>query len=55
MPKVSSVTPFHLLGQDDQNEIQHNFFGHVKYMVLALAACDADGIVNGTAAFVSSK
>ena len=31
------------------------FFGHVIHLVLALASCDADVIVNGTTAFVNSR
>ena len=34
MPTVSSVAPFNLLGQDDQKEMQNDFFG----------SCDATGI-----------
>ena len=29
MPTVSSVVPFHMLGNNDHNEIQHDFSGHV--------------------------
>ena len=50
MSMASSMKTLHLFSQDNQNEVQH-VFGHVMHLVLA--SCDADGIVNGTAAFVS--
>ena len=49
-PIVSSLTPFHLLCQDDQYEMQHDISGHV--LPPELASCDANGIINGTIAFV---
>ena len=33
---VINSTPQHFLGQDDQNEGQHDFFGHVTPLVSAL-------------------
>ena len=38
----------HLLDQDDQNEMQHDFFGHVMPLIEASALCDAKGIINDT-------
>ena len=39
-PAVSLMVPLHSLGQDDQNEMQHDFFGHLR----PLALHDASGI-----------
>ena len=52
MPTVSSVTPFHFIGQDDQNEMQHDFFSH---LTLAWALCDANGIVYSTIVLIRSR
>ena len=41
--------------QDNQNEVQPDFFGHVIHLVMTFASCDADGVVNGKNAFVSSR
>ena len=35
------------LGQYDQNEVQHDFSGHVMPLAPALASCDVNDIVNG--------
>ena len=35
------MLPFHLLSQDDQNEMQHNCFGHV----IPMAQYDNDATV----------
>ena len=43
------------LCQDDQNEVQHDFFGHVTLLAPASASHDADGIVNSTITFVKSR
>ena len=51
----SSMAPLYLLGQDKQNEVQHDFSGHVMLLVLTLASSDVVGIVNGTIAFVISR
>ena len=47
------MASFNLLGQDNLNEEQHYPLGHMMHFMLALASCDADGIVKGTTAFVS--
>ena len=39
---ASSV--MHLLAQDDQNEVQHNFFGHATPLALVVASHDVNGI-----------
>ena len=30
------MSPFHFLGEDDQNEIEHHIFGHVMPMALSV-------------------
>ena len=41
---VMSV-PWHLLVQDNQNEMWHDFFSHLTLLALASASCDANGTV----------
>ena len=53
MPTLSSIAPLHLCSHDNPNEVQHGFLGHVMFLSLALASCDADDIVNGITTFVS--
>ena len=53
MPIVSSMAIFHLLGQDDQKEMQHDVFGPV--LPLAPALCDTNHIFNGTTALTRSR
>ena len=55
MPMALSIAPFYSLGQDDQNEFQHNFFSHVITLALALVSNDDDGIINGTTPFLKSR
>ena len=52
MSMAPSMVPLHFLGQDDQNEVQHDIIGHL--MPLVLASHDADGIINGTIALLKS-
>ena len=40
-----SVAPLHLLVQDDQNEMQHNFFNHLTLLALVSASCDTTCIL----------
>ena len=49
---VINRVPLHLLGQDNQNEAQHDFYSHIIPLVPASASHDADRVVNGTIAFV---
>ena len=49
------IAPLHSLGQDNQNEVQHDIFGHVMPLALVLASCDANGIVNSTSAFLRAR
>ena len=48
-----SMAPLHSIYQEDQNEVQHDFLGHV--IPLASAAHDADGVVSSTTAFPRSR
>ena len=50
-----SMVKLLLLAQDDQNEVQHHSFGHVMSLAPVLAAHDANGILNGTTAFIRSS
>ena len=43
---ASLIFPLHLLVQDDQNEMQHDFFSHLILLSLVSASCDANDIVN---------
>ena len=47
------MAPLHSLGQDDQIEVQQDFIGNV--MPLTMASYDADGVINGTIAFLMSR
>ena len=47
------MAPLNFLGQDDRNEVQHDFFGHV--IPLALVSCDVDSIFNGIIGFLRSR
>ena len=49
------IEPVHSLGQDDQNVVQHVFFGHVMPLALALPQHDANGIVNDTTVFLRAR
>ena len=49
------MVPLHKLGQDDQNEMQCDIFGHVTPLVLALAPHDTESVVNGTITFLRSR
>ena len=39
------MEPLYFLGQDKQNEVQHDFFGHVTPLALAMTLHGADGII----------
>ena len=45
----------HLLAQDDQNEVQHDIFGHITPLVPALVSCDANSVVNGNITFIKLR
>ena len=45
---VLSMAPLHSLGQDDENEVQHNLSVHVMPLALASVSNDANSIINGT-------
>ena len=50
---ASSIVPPHLLFQDDQNEMQPEFFSYLTLLILASASCNANGFANSTTAFIS--
>ena len=41
MSPAFSMSALHFLGQNNQNQIQHDFFGHLTQLSLALASHDA--------------
>ena len=47
------MAPFHLLGQEDQKEMQCDNFGHV--VSFAWASYGVNGFINGTTAFILSR
>ena len=49
------MAPLNFLGQDNQNEMQHDFFGHMMLLALALMSHGADGVINGSVAFLRSR
>ena len=49
------MAPLHSLCPDDQNEMQHGFFGHVMTLVSALISHDSTDAINGTTAFFRSR
>ena len=46
--KALLMTSLHSLGQNDKNEIQHDYFGHATPLASASTPHDAHGIVNST-------
>ena len=50
---ASHDIPLHLLLQDDQNEMKHDFFSHLT--LLALASSDVNGSANNTIVFIVSR
>ena len=55
MSMASSMAALHLIDQEDQNEGQQDFFGHVMHLVLELASYDAHDIFNGRIACLSFR
>ena len=49
------MAPLLSLSSGDQNEVQHDFLGHVIPLASALASHDADCIVNATITFLMSR
>ena len=45
----------HSLGQDDQNDVQNDFLGHVSPLGPALASCHADSVFNIPTTFLRSR
>ena len=61
MPTTLSVAPLHFLGQDNWNDMQHNFltlWSHLHHMLpltLASVLCDPDTISDCTIAFLRQR
>ena len=55
MPNGTINGTFHFLGQDSQNEVQHDFLGHMMPLVLASTSCDVEDIISHTNAFPRSR
>ena len=55
MPTALSMAQQHSPDIDNQNEVKHDFFGHVLLLVPVLASCEVNAIVNSTIAFLRSK
>ena len=48
VPMALSTAPLHSLDKHDQHEVQHDLFGHVIPVAIALASHDVESIVHGT-------
>ena len=55
MLTASSMVPLHSLGQDNQNEVQHDFFDQLKPLAPASESHNAGGIVNSTITILMSR
>ena len=44
----------HSLGQDHQDAVQYDIFGHVMSLASAVASFDANSIIKGTTEFLRS-
>ena len=51
----SSMALLHCIGQDNSNEVQHAFFGHMMPLSLELVSHDANSTINDTIAFLRSS
>ena len=51
MSVVLSMSTLYILAQDNQNEVQHDLFGHVRLLALH----DNDSMVNETITFLRSR
>ena len=52
MSLASSMAPLHSLGQDDWNEMQHDFLGLLTPLMPVSVSHTTFGIINGTTAFL---
>ena len=55
MPNGIINGTIHFLGQDNQNEVQQDFFGHVMPLVLAPKSKDAGNTISHTISFLKSR
>ena len=49
------MTALHSSVQDDENEVQHDFSGHMTPLAQTSASHEADGIVSSTITFLVSR
>ena len=52
---ASTMTSLHSLGQDDQNEVQHDCLGHVIPLGPVYVSHDVSGSINIITAFVTLR
>ena len=55
MQMVLSMAKLHLVGHSNQNEVKHDFFSHMRPLLLALLSCDANCIITGTMLLIRSR
>ena len=55
MPMALSIVSLYSLGKDDLNNVQHNVFGHVMALALALLSDHAKSVINDSILFVRSR
>ena len=55
MPLASSIAPLHFFSQDNQNEVQHNSFGHVMLLINVSRSDHTNTAINGTIPLVRSR
>ena len=55
MPIVSSMTPLHSIGHNNQNEGKHDLFSHLIPLTPALLSCEAKYISNDVILFNRQK
>ena len=49
------MAPLHIFDQDNQNQVHHNYVGHMKPLAPDLALCNADSAINWKTAFLRSR
>ena len=52
---MGKKVPLHSLGQDNQNEIQHDLSGHLMLLELASVSHAVNSTINGTIAFLKLR
>ena len=51
---ITISVPLHSLFPDDQNDVKHDYLGHVTPLGPALVSCDIHSVINGTIALLTS-